>query len=319
MVTMSKSLTMQEKANAYDKVGVVRAEVNKALASLKELKAKFPFAENLREIEWLDPDKLFKVNPDEIGEFFRLIEGYLKPLGYLTINSSNVYRNTRLQLKEFKSLLRIVVDERKSLAEKVDAPWERIGGLGQDKQLAKQLIFCFNYERGTVLPIFSNQHLRHFVNRIVDVPSGQTKYFSPGQEYEHYTTELVKAKNSLPITKAWGTTYFTRFLYQTYPPPDSEPVGANASGERKIGTEVTNEQLDLQGFMKLLGELQKQGKITGEQFRENRALWVQQQPNDRDLLIWRLKQLLKTETKTKSNLAGNQSDEPPRRPVRQKL
>jgi hypothetical protein len=52
----------------------------------------------------------------------------------------------------------------------------------------------------------------------------------------------------------------------------------------------------MQGFMKLLGELQKEGKINGDQFRENRQLWMQAKPNDRELMAIRLKQLLKTET-----------------------
>jgi hypothetical protein len=283
--------TVIEKVNAFDKVGVARADANKALTYLKELRAKYPFTENLREIEWLDPDKLFKVNPDETGQFFHLIEGYLKPLRYSTPNSSNVYRNARLQIKEFKNLLRIAVDNRKSLAEKIDAPWERIGGIAPDKQLAKEIIFCFNYENGTVLPIFSNQHLRHFVNRVVEGASGQTKYFSAGQEYEHYTTELLKTKNSLPITKAWDATYFALFLYQTFPPPDSEPIGDNASSGRSVGNAVSNEQLELQGFMRLLGDLQKQRKIDGEQFREYRSLW-NQEPSEREGLIQRLKRLL---------------------------
>ena len=204
------------------------------------------------------------------------------------LTAPTLYRNARLQISDLKNLLRIAVDSRKSLAQKVDAPWEKIGGIGQDKQLAKKIIFCFNYESGTVLPIFSNQHLRHFVNRVVDAPSGQTKYFSMGQEYEHYTAELVKAKNSLPKPEVGTSMYFTRFLYKTYPPPDSEPI---ASEERKIGNVVTDEQLDMQGFMRLLGELQKQGKITGEQFRENRVLWMQQ-PNEREGLSQRLKKLL---------------------------
>jgi sulfur relay (sulfurtransferase) DsrC/TusE family protein len=285
--------SVTEKIAAYDKVGTVRAEVNKALMSLKELRRKYPFTENFAEIEWLDPDRLFKVNPDETGEFFRLMEGYLKPLGYSTMTSSNVYRNTRLQIKEFKNLLRIVVDDRKSLAEKIDAPWERIGGLGQDKHLAKQIIFCYNYDRGTVLPIFSNQHLRHFTSRISD-SLGQTKYLSAGQEYEHYIKELIAAKNSLSTTKAWDVTYFARFLYQTYPPPDSERVGVNSSSDRKVGVAVSNEQLELQGFMRLLGELQKQNKINGEQFRDYRSLW-NSQPSDREGLVGRLKKLLNAE------------------------
>lgn len=289
---MSKVASMGEKANLFDKVGVIKHEVDNALTSLKELRRKFPFVENLREIEWLDPDKLYKVNPDEVGEFFQLLEKSLKPIKYSNLaSSSNVYRNARLQIKDFKSLLRIAVDDRKTSAQKVDASWEKIGGIGQDKTLPKKIIYCLNYEAGTVLPIFNNQHLRHFVNRVVDAPSGQTKYFSPGQEYEHYTSELVKAKSSTPITKGWSSLYFVCFLYNTYPPPDSEPIGVNATGERRVGYAVTNEQLDLQGFMKLLGELQKQGKITGEQFRENRALWMQQ-PSEREGLSQRLKKLL---------------------------
>ncbi|HSV49272.1 MAG TPA: hypothetical protein VLH35_03065 [Candidatus Acidoferrales bacterium] len=282
-----------EKVTTYDKVGTARAEVNKALSSLKELRLKYPFTQNFAEIEWLNPDRLFKVNPDETGDFFRLMENYLKPLGYSTMTSSNVYRNARLQIKEFKNLLRVAVDERKSLAEKIDAPWERIGGIGQDKHLAKQIIFCFNYDRGTVLPIFSNQHLRHFTSRVTD-SLGQTKYLSAGQEYEHYTKELIVAKNSLPLTKAWDVTYFARFLYQTFPPPDSERVGVNASSERKVGLAVSNEQLELQGFMRLLGELQKQNKIDGEQFRDYRSLW-NSQPADREGLVGRLKKLLNPE------------------------
>ena len=304
---------MPEKANAFDKTGLVKREVDTLLGVLKEFRIKYPFTENLRSIEWLDPDKLFKLNPDEVGEFFQFLEIKLKPLGYSTLNSSNVYRNARLQIGEFKNLLRIAVDSRKSLAEKVDAPWEKIGGLGQDKQLPKKIIFCLNYETGAIPPIFSTQHLRHFVNRVVDAPSGQTKYYSLGQEYEHYTSELLKAKNNLPITRAWEIMYFTRFLYNTYPPPDSEPPTTNPSGEGKTINVVTNEQLELRAFVKLLSELQTKGKITGQQFREFREQWTQQQPNDRDVLVWQLKKLLTTEAKPNPDQPKNQPYQKPRR------
>lgn len=303
---------MLEKANAFDKVGLIKGEVDSALESLKKFRQKYPFSENLRSIEWLDPDKLFKINPDEVGDFFQFLEDYFKPLGYTTFAGSNVYRNARLQINDLKNLLRTAVDSRKSLTQKVDASWERIGGLGQDKQLAKKIIYCFNYESGNVLPIFSNQHLRHFVSRVVDSSSPPTKYFSVGQEYEHYTVELLKAKNSLPIMRGWSNLYFARFLFTTFPPPDSEPTEANTSEEKKIVNQVTDEQLDMQGFMKLLGELQKQGKITGEQFRENRALWMQKKPNDRDVLIWQLKQLLKSDVKV-SDVPKSQPPQKPRR------
>ncbi len=53
----------------------------------------------------------------------------------------------------------------------------------------------------------------------------------------------------------------------------------------------TEEQAKLQALLNLLSELQSKGKITGAQFREYRDLWIKQQPNDRDLTVWQLKQL----------------------------
>jgi hypothetical protein len=94
-------------------------------------------------------------------------------------------------------------------------------------------------------------------------------------------------------------------------PSGSEPFATNLSGEDKNTSEPTKEQMDLRVFVKLLGELQSKGKITGQQFRENRELWLHQQPNDRDVLVWRLKQLLNTETKP--NAPRSQPFQKPRR------
>ena len=96
---------MQEKATAFDRAGLTKREVDTALVALKEFRKKFPFVENFAEIEWLNPDRLFKVNPDEVGEFFQSLEGTFKPLGYPVIGNSNVYRNARLQISDFKNLL----------------------------------------------------------------------------------------------------------------------------------------------------------------------------------------------------------------------
>lgn len=304
---------MLEKASAYDKNWLRKREIDNALMLLKEFRVKFPFAENPPSIDWLEPDKIFKSNPDEIGEFFRYLVYHLDPLGHITINSSNLYRNVRLQTDDFKYLLRVAVDKKKSLAEKVNASWEKIGGLGQDKQIAKKIIFCFNYESGKVLPIFSTPHLKYFVNKVVDKPSNPRKYYSLGEEYEQLTSELLNAKNNLPTTQLWEIAYFARFLYNTYPPPDKEAAPTNSSGERKTTKTETNEQLELRAFVKLLAELQTKGKITGQQFRENRELWMQQQPNDRDALASRLKQLLNAETKPKLDSPGKQPYQKPRK------
>jgi hypothetical protein len=80
-----------------------------------------------------------------------------------------------------------------------------------------------------------------------------------------------------------------------------------------MSTTETGEQIELRAFLKLLSELQSKGKITGLQFREYRELWIKQQPNDRDVTVWHLKQLLNKETKQAS------SNETQRKPARQKL
>ena len=309
---MSRSNLMLEQANAFDKDGAIKREVNNSLRVLKEFRVKFPFSENPQSIDWLDTDKIFKRDSNETGEFFRYLVYSLEPIGHLTIQNSSVYQNIRLQLADFKGLLHIAVDKNKSLAQKVDAPWEKINGLGNDKQVAKKIVFCFNNESAAVVPIFSNQHLKYFFNRIVDSQSVGTKFYSLGAEYAFYTAELIKAKDSAPLTKSWETTYFARFLYNTYPPPDREPAASETSGG-KVGNVETNVQLELRGFVKLLGDLQSKGKITGQQFREYRELWMQQQPNDRDVLIWRLKQLLKTETKANPDTPKSQPLQKPRR------
>jgi hypothetical protein len=283
--------SIQEKASAYDKNGLMKTEIEHALVLLKDFRAKFPFAENPQSIDWLNPDDIFKENSGEVGEFFHYLEYYLEPLGHLTIYGSIVYRNIRMQLEDFKALLHVAVDKKKSLAEKVDARWEKISRLGQDKHIAKKIIFCFNYESGKVMPIFSTAHLRYFVNKVVDKPSNPRKYYSLGEEYADLTSELLTAKENLPITKPWEITYFARFLYNSYPPPDQEMATTNLSEERKTGNIVTKEQLELGEFVKLLGLLQTKAKITGQQFRENRELWMRQ-PNEREALTQRLKKLL---------------------------
>lgn len=282
--------SMMEKAVAYDKNGLMKVEVDKALVLLKDFRSRFPFAENPQSIDWLTPDDVFKESSGEVGEFFRYLEYYLAPLGHLTVHGSTVYRNVRLQLEDFKALLYIAVDQNKSLAQKVDARWEQISHLGGDKHIAKKIIFCFNYESVKVLPIFSTPHLNYFINKVVDKPNPR-KYYSLGEEYVALTSELLTAKENLSITKSWEITYFALFLYNSYPPPDQEKTTTNLSEGRKTQTAVTKEQLEHGEFVKLLVALQAKGKISGEQFRENRELWMRQ-PNDRESLTLRLKKLL---------------------------
>jgi hypothetical protein len=91
---------------------------------------------------------------------------------------------------------------------------------------------------------------------------------------------------------------------------------ATKKGEKQMSSTETDEQIKLRAFLRLLSELQSKGKITGKQFREYRELWINQQPNDRDVTIWNLKKLL---NEAESTLTKNQSNQTQKKPTRQKL
>jgi hypothetical protein len=111
-------------------------------------------------------------------------------------------------------------------------------------------------------------------------------------------------------------TFFTLFLHNGYNLPDRE-ILATKTGEKQMSSTETDEQIKLRTVLGLLSELQSKGKITGKQFREYRELWINQQPNDRDVTVWNLKQLLNHETKPA--LPKYQSNGTQKKPTRQKL
>jgi hypothetical protein len=283
--------SLLEKVRAFDKNGVIKIEIDSAMKSLKDFRLRYPFAENPESIETLDPNDVFKEQSSEVGEFFHWLEYYLKPIGHLTIHGSNVYRQIRNQVEDFKELLHVTVDPKKSLAQKVDAPWERIRGLGQDKHIAKKIIFCFNYEHGDVLPIFKTSHLQHFLNGIVDKPSFPARYVSLGETYEFLISELLGVKESSPETQSWELPYFSRFLYDSYPPPQMDEHPNEITRGTKLNDETKNEQIQSGEFAKLLNELQRKGKISGEEYRNYGQVW-REQPQSRESLAERLRILL---------------------------
>jgi hypothetical protein len=263
--------SVSQQAKIFDSNGAIKQSVEEALEKLKRFREKYPFTENPDSIETLSPDDIFRTDTGEIGEFFHYIEYYLKPLGHLTVYS-NVYRRIRSHLETFKELLYVVVDKDKTLAEKVDAPWKEIKGLGGDSHIAKKIIFCFNYETGSVIPIFSTSHLEHFLNIIQETPWLPIHYdaLSLGEKYETLTEQLLKAKESSPVTKPWEITYFCRFLYETYTPPKI----ITASQRKKLQEKALMEQRQqFAKFVDLLNELKAKGKISTEQWRAYSEEW----------------------------------------------
>jgi hypothetical protein len=261
------------RARTFDSAGTIKRLVEESLGRLQEFRKKYPFTEHPDQIEKLTADDIF-TNTGAMGDFFRYIEHQLKELGHLTIYGSQVYRNIRAQLDDFKELLYIVVDKEKSIAEKVDAPWHEIKKLGGDSHIAKKVIFCFNYETGLVAPIFKTEHLEYFLQTINDGNVFPQRYdsMSLGEKYEFLNEKLIEAKQSSEVTKPWEITYFSWFLYQTNPPPKMPTTPMQKKkGEDK--TELEQKQ-QFHDFNELLNELRRQEKISAEQRREYSDSWL---------------------------------------------
>lgn len=277
--------SMIQKAMAFKENRATKTEMDNAFALLKRFREKYPFVENPESIETLDPEDIFREQTSQVGDFFHWLEYHLRPIGHLTLYGSYVYRQIRSQFEDFKALLYVVTDQKKSIAEKVDAQWDEIKHLGGDRHIAKKIIFCFNFETEEILPIFKTSHLEHFLTNIVERPEYPTNYDSLtlGEKYELLNSEVLEVKMKCPETQSWEIPYFARFLYESYPPPKMDSrnmggLGAKAKIER---------QQQFADFVKLLTELQRKGKISGEEFRLNRKLW-EDHPEDRKALVDRL-------------------------------
>lgn len=281
---------VEEEARRFDTDGSIRRRVNEALEKLRTFKAKYPFTEDPSSIENLKPQDILEDNGSD-GYFFLYIQYRLEDLGHLTIYTNEVYFCIKSQLATFKELLYTSVDKENSLAEKVDAPWNEIKGLGGDRHIAKKIIFCFNYDTGSVVPIFSTSHLEHFLSTILEEPRFPLKYesLSLGEKYEFLTNRIFEAKASSPITKHWEITYFCWFLYTAYPPPEKASI-LQAQQKHSKARVVLEQQKQLQDFMALLNNLRRKDKITAEELRTYRDRW-QQSPQDRETLTIKLSSL----------------------------
>jgi len=202
------------------------AAIKQAWKIHAEFLDKFPLRENPKSIDKLTPKDLY--DPGNPDYFFHYVEHRLKPLGHVFVPSDLPWRNARENIDQFKELLRIVVDESKSLAEKVDAPWENILRWGGDEHYAKKIIFCYFPEK--MVPIFNTDHMEHFVDvlglsdeldRVANRKFNKSyEELTLGQAYGVLTEILLGAKEK-SILKDKDVVIFSRALYELFPPFES--------------------------------------------------------------------------------------------------
>jgi len=187
---------------------------------------KYPLRENPDLINKLTPQDLYK--PGGSNYFFLYLEHKTKALGAVAAPSDRPWRNAQEDIEKFKDLLRISVDESKSLAEKIDSPWEDISFWGGDKHFAKKIIFCYFPEK--TIPIFNTNHMEHFVDELglneerekmsIRMFSRQYDDLTLGQKYEVLTEILLRAKDRTVLKNA-NISIFMKALYQIFTPPSS--------------------------------------------------------------------------------------------------
>jgi hypothetical protein len=267
--------SVAEAASIFDTDGAIKRKVDAVLEKLKTFRKEYPYAENPGSIETLTSKDIIEDGEKETGKFFLYIQYNLSDIGHLILYTNDVYYKIRSQLDDFKELLYTVVDKTKTLAEKVDAPWQDIKGLGGDRHIAKKIIFCFNHENESVVPIFSTIHLEHFLDTILEKEWRLPNYESGslGEKYEALTNELLKAKKSSPTTKPWEITYFSWFLYTTYPPPQKTTL-SKTQQKSSQNRAILEQQQQLQVFMNLLNDRRRKDKISAEEWRTYRDRWL---------------------------------------------
>ena len=110
-----------ERAKEFDKGGKYKKQIDQALKDLSDFYKMFPFRIEPSQIDSLTPQQLYNPGAGDRQYFFYWTEHKLRPLGRYGIGGAEVYRQSVSHLQDFKELLKIVVSDDKSLAEKVDA------------------------------------------------------------------------------------------------------------------------------------------------------------------------------------------------------
>jgi len=214
-----------QRAKEFDKDRKYKKLIDQALKDLSDFSQMFSFRINPSQIDNLTPQQLYNPGASDRQYFFYWIEHRLRPLGRYGIGGAEVYRQAVSHLQDFKELLKIVVSGDRSLAEKVDADWNRIYGLGGgDRLIVKKIICCFYPE--TTFPVFKTEHLEIYAQELgIDYRAEARERYGRdyqmltlGEKWQFLGEKISNMKQTIPIVKDWHNAYFMRFLYETFVP-----------------------------------------------------------------------------------------------------
>jgi len=204
-------MNITENVKNFDVDSKFKKEINKSIDLLHQFRKKYPLNDH-EFITNMTPDDLYKKGSDY---FFKWIQYTLSGIGRIGIGSDRPFLKAGERLDEFKDLLQIAADPKKSLAEKIDAPWDRISGMGGDRVIPKKIISSYDDK---AIPIFKTEDMEYFHNQLIGPLSSSYDAFTLGQKYEFLTQAIIKEKQSHTETTEWNNAYFMKFLYEMYTP-----------------------------------------------------------------------------------------------------
>ncbi|MEM2695770.1 MAG: hypothetical protein QXU09_02410 [Thermoproteota archaeon] len=186
--------------------------------NLKTFLKKYPFRERPDLIDDLTSERIY--NPGSDDYFFLWMEHKTRNLGAIFTYGGNIYPNAIERIDQFKQLLKVLVDESKTIKEKIDYDCG-IKGFGGDKLIAKKILYC--YFSNELLPIFKTDDLERFCRKLnIDFERDATiTYNKPyedltvGKKYELLNKALLGFKNQ--HFQDLDNPLFTRLLYEAFP------------------------------------------------------------------------------------------------------
>lgn len=199
-----------------------RERVREGRDTLDEFRSQYNFRENPTQIDELRPADVYNPEEGETDYFFNWIEHRLSDLGRIFVWHVGPWQNAAEDLDRLKELLKIAVDDDRSIAAKIDAPWENIKGFGGDKHIAKKIVSV--YYPDDVFPIFKTDHLETFTREIGLSPAQQARNrmnkdydeLTVGEKWELYNEILWDIKQELKPLVDEDNALFMLFLYDEF-------------------------------------------------------------------------------------------------------
>jgi hypothetical protein len=206
------------KAKELEQNSELIRRIEEGKRQLKIFLEKYPFREKPDLIDSLAPEKIY--NPGSDDYYFLWIEYKTRSLGAISIFSGKAYLNAVEKIDQFKQLLKVLVDENKTIREKIDYDCG-ITGFGGDKLIVKKILYCYFNEM--LLPIFKTEDLERFCKKLnINYEGEAIKIY--GKPYEDLTTgEKYGLLNGLLMKfkaqyfPTLDNPFFTRLLYETFP------------------------------------------------------------------------------------------------------